>query len=204
MATDKAAGKEIRYWDDGWSPGGHVTVPKGYVVLAPGDTFVTKRVKQLAREQGRDIYVRMKKPKRKEYSTVVLYHVPPDLLGLARKEAEKTSTRREASRRRAAASRERRHGRFLEEARKALLTLYPRMPDDEAGWIVRHAFEVSSGRVGRSGKLALEEKLRLATVAHVRHSHTGYDYLLETMEKEDARSEVQGDIRAKLREWGGD
>lgn len=200
---EQAEGKEIRYWDDGWTPEGHVTVPLGYVGLAPGDHFVTRRVKQLALEQGRDIYVRMQKGRKKEYSQIVVYHVPPELLAQAREEADQTRARREAARRQAAAGRERRHERFLEEARVALLKLYPKVPEDEAEQVVRHAFEVGSGRVGRSGKLALDEKLRLAAVAHVRHVHTDYERLLDTMEKEDARAEIQADVRDKLREWGG-
>jgi hypothetical protein len=145
----------------------------------------------------------MKKARKKEYSQIVYYWVPPDLLAQARREGEETKARREAARRQAAASRERRHERFLVEARAALLKLYPRMPEDEAEEIVRHAFEVSSGRVGRSRQLALEERLRMATVAHVRHVHTDYDNLLDRMEREDAREEIRDDVREKLREWGG-
>jgi hypothetical protein len=80
--------------------------------------------------------------------------------------------------------------------------MYPGCPEDEAEDIVDHAFEVGSGRVGRTSDLDLVDKIRLAVVAHVRHTHTDYDELLqEIYDREYAREVTAGAIAAKLKTW---
>jgi len=78
------------------------------------------------------------------------------------------------------------------------------MPKKEAGWIADHAFEVSSGRVGRSSSVEIEKKIELAVNAYVRHNHTTYDDLLnQGWDRDAARQEVAGDIEQVLRQWRG-
>ena len=76
------------------------------------------------------------------------------------------------------------------------------MPEQEAGWIADHAFEVGSGRVGRSCSVDLEVKIELAALAHIRHNHTSYDDLLnQGREREDARLEIAEGVSKVFRDW---
>ena len=77
------------------------------------------------------------------------------------------------------------------------------MPPVDARTFIDRAFEVGSGRVGRSRKIELDDKLRLATIAHVRHTHTDYDDLVRDFGREEAREYVAGKISRIVRGWEG-
>jgi hypothetical protein len=88
----------------------------------------------------------------------------------------------------------------------ALRALYPRCPAPEAESIARHACAKYSGRVGRtaSAKALDPAAVRMATVAHVRHTHTDYDRLLAmSLDRVEARSLVRDKIEAILQTWSG-
>jgi hypothetical protein len=70
--------------------------------------------------------------------------------------------------------------------------------------IAEHACSKHSGRVGRSSAVKqLDEKaIRLAVVAHIRHSMTPYDELLMSgYDRLIARSEVNEKISDVLSSW---
>jgi hypothetical protein len=82
--------------------------------------------------------------------------------------------------------------------------LFPNCPVGRDQVIAEHACQKYSGRVGRStGAKSLEEKfIRLAVIAHIRHTDTNYDKLLsQGMERWDARGEVQEEIDGVLERW---
>ena len=61
-----------------------------------------------------------------------------------------------------------------------------------------------SGRVGRSAaaKDLDPQAIRLAVIAHIRHSHTNYDELLmETGHRQFARDQVRAQIDEVLARW---
>jgi hypothetical protein len=70
--------------------------------------------------------------------------------------------------------------------------------------IADHACEKYSGRVGRSAaaKRLDDEAIRLAVVAHVRHTETPYDVLLAAgADRHDARVQVAPLVDAVLAAW---
>jgi hypothetical protein len=82
--------------------------------------------------------------------------------------------------------------------------LHPGCPPDRAERIAAHACQKYSGRVGRSAaaKRLDEEAVRLAVVAHVRHTETRYDELLARgVERGDARDRVREDVNRVLSRW---
>lgn len=89
----------------------------------------------------------------------------------------------------------------------AIGSQFPNCPEDEAYEIACHACAVGSGRVGRTATLALEEKVRLAVVAHIRHCHTAYEQLLDDFgddeDRRHARHCVAGQIDAIFEKWQG-
>jgi hypothetical protein len=94
---------------------------------------------------------------------------------------------------------------FLASAMESRLKeLFPGCPQDGVKIIAQHTSVRSSGRVGRSaaGRSLEEAALRMATVAYVRHRHTGYDALLmKGIERGVARQMVRGEIDETLARW---
>jgi len=83
---------------------------------------------------------------------------------------------------------------------------YPACPPGREQVIAEHACRKYSGRVGRSAaaKELDAEAVRLAVIAHVRHSETNYDQLLsQGYERRDARAEVEGQVAHVLTRWSG-
>lgn len=82
--------------------------------------------------------------------------------------------------------------------------LYPACPEGREFEIAEHACLKYSDRVGRSAAARNldEDAIRLAVIAHVRHTETNYDDLLgEGYDRRDARSEVAAEIDRVLDRW---
>jgi hypothetical protein len=82
--------------------------------------------------------------------------------------------------------------------------LFPNCPAGREQVIAEHACQKYSGRVGRSAgaKNLDEEFIRLAVIAHIRHAETNYDeFLAQSMERKEARSEVQDEVDQVLARW---
>lgn len=91
--------------------------------------------------------------------------------------------------------------RFAEAVRAA----FPGCPPEREITIAQHACEKHSGRVGRSeaARLALDpEAVKLAVVAHIRHTETPYDSLLMAgLGREEARARVRDAVASVLAMW---
>lgn len=87
---------------------------------------------------------------------------------------------------------------------KRVRELFPHCPAGREQTIAEHACRKYSGRVGRSAgaKRLDEDFVRLAVIAHIRHSETNYDELLSRgMERGMARDEVADEIDKILDHW---
>jgi hypothetical protein len=127
-------------------------------------------------------------------------------LGLVRAEAECLSDgearlrrrEREAERR---AELDKEHvARFARRIRE----LYPHCPAGTENAIAEHACLRYSERVGRAAaaKALDEEAVRLAVVAHIRHTKTSYDELLAAgCDRQEARRQVAHQIQSVLECW---
>ena len=82
--------------------------------------------------------------------------------------------------------------------------MFPGCPAGRAREIAEHACLKYSGRVGRAAfaKKLDEEAVRLAVIAHLRHTETDYDeYLMKGYERWEARDLVREKIGKKLEKW---
>lgn len=89
---------------------------------------------------------------------------------------------------------------FAIEVRKQ----FPSCPEGVETLIAEHACRKYSGRVGRSAaaKDLKPKAIRLAVIAHIRHSETAYDrHLADGLSREEARREVQAAIQSVLTSW---
>lgn len=93
-----------------------------------------------------------------------------------------------------------------DEVRKRIKELFPKIPDQEAEDVITWGWKEGTGRVGTNETLDLSERVQLATIAKIRHTHTDYDYLLSSkvFEYHDARGETEKYILQKVKEWMGD
>jgi hypothetical protein len=95
-----------------------------------------------------------------------------------------------------------RHSRETEAAGRALARHFPAMPAADAAVLLRTAWKVGSGRVGRTGALDMVDKVRLAAQAYARHQCTDYDARLARGERRDAaREATRAAVRAQMRQW---
>jgi hypothetical protein len=105
---------------------------------------------------------------------------------------------------RAAERREELDHEYVEQFAQRLRDLFPACPHGREHLIAEHSCRKFSGRVGRSAaaKRFDEEMVRLAVIAHIRHTETRYDNLLASgLERRAARGEVQDDVRRVLQSW---
>ena len=82
--------------------------------------------------------------------------------------------------------------------------LFPGFPTGKEVAIAEHTCLKYSGRVGRSAEAKVfdEEAVRLAVIAHIRHSETSYDELLASgHDRWEARALVQGEVDRKLAQY---
>ncbi|HSR12496.1 MAG TPA: DUF2293 domain-containing protein [Thermodesulfobacteriota bacterium] len=93
---------------------------------------------------------------------------------------------------------------FLESFSARIREMFPGCPKKRARGIAEHACLKYSGRIGRSAaaKKFDEESIRVAVIAHIRHTETDYDLLLSRgYDRWDARDEVRDEIDQILEKW---
>lgn len=90
------------------------------------------------------------------------------------------------------------------QVRAAIKELFPRIPNYDLDYIVAHAWEEGTGRVGTNETLDLPRRVQLATIARIRHRYTDYDTLLRSFGWAQARIESEPYCLQKLIEWRGE
>ena len=159
------------------------------IFLTAGDAALTRR----ARKYSTLAAVVLKWSRaRKRYERQGLL-VESQALEKAEEECLADTEIRERRREREAEKRASMDREYVEKFAARVRQLFPRSPAGRERTIAEHACLKYSGRVGRSAaaKGLDEEAVRLALVAHIRHTETDYDLLLARgHERWDARSEV--------------
>jgi hypothetical protein len=95
---------------------------------------------------------------------------------------------------------------FVRNFAKHVRILFPNCPKGKEKIIAKHACLKYSGRVGRSSaaKNFNKEAIRLAVIAHIRHTKTKYDELISRgYDRYDARSHVQLEVETIVEQWEG-
>ena len=91
------------------------------------------------------------------------------------------------------------------KAKADLRKRYPKMPLVDLEKVLSHAFMKGSGRVGRTSRQSVERRASLAVGAHVRHTYTDYDGILNRgeMSREQARDVVWKKVKEIKLNWAG-
>lgn len=167
-------------------------VPKGYGFLRKGNPYLTSLCRRETTQAKRTLYVV------KDGSAVLGLRAPKWILAkVFQAERETRAKRKDNVQSRDNSAKE----KFLQ----ALGEQFPHLPEAEADKVASRAMKKRSGRVGRTGTLNLDTKVRLAVAAHARHGHTDYDERMKRREnREKARKAVHGDILKVMSAWKGD
>lgn len=169
----------------------HTPMPSGYKFLPKGDPYKTLNCRKKARAEGHDVYV-VHNPKHQQIGI----RVPAAIYDRVQEKAEQIRKSR-------ADSVQRKDKQMETDFRNSILSQYPKIPASDLEEVVEHATMKYSGKVGRTGNLALNEKTQLAVRAHIRHNYTDYDALLENnMPRHKARSQNLEKARDIAKEWG--
>ncbi|CAG9999243.1 unnamed protein product [Clonostachys byssicola] len=162
------------------------SMPKGYGFLPKGDPYRTGLCRRLTQAAGKQVYVVVDKRR-----TAVGIRAPKYIINeVHEKDRATREDRRVAVQKRDVATRS--------DFEVAILRLFPRIPLQDLEKVLDRALKKRSGRVGRTGKLTIDSKARLAVIAHIRHNHTEYDSLLK--QKRKSRGSARDDIAPKLKQ----
>jgi len=170
------------------------------VFLPSGDTALTRRADKHSRLSA--VVLKWSKA-RKRYERQGLL-VEKAALDQAESECLADAEIRERRKERDAERREGMDRKYLDIFARRIRELYPSCPANREKTIAEHACRKYSGRVGRSAaaKDLEEEAVRLAVAAHVRHTETDYDELLNSCsERQVARASVRGKVEEVLDAW---
>lgn len=170
------------------------------VFLPAGDAALTRRSKK--HSQLWAVVLKWSRA-RKRYERQGLL-VEEAALDAAEAECLADAELRERRRQRNALRREELDSQFVKQFADRILALYPSCPESRAQAIAQHACLKHSGRVGRSAaaKQLDAQAIRLAVIAHIRHTETDYDLLLMSgYERSDARQSVATQVDRALATW---
>lgn len=177
-------------------------MPGGWSFLPSGDPFVTRRVKMA----GVYWVAWLPRSRSRQHRRRTGLFAPTDTIVAAEAMARETEATRAKARVHNAAGRERAEARYREEFAEAVFAWLNFAPQFEtlarsiAEGAAARATTVGSGRVGRTRTLPLEQRVRLAARAHVRHRHTEYHeeldaLILDALELDDLDVEGMPDSR---------
>ncbi|KAK3301633.1 uncharacterized protein B0T15DRAFT_318671 [Chaetomium strumarium] len=167
-------------------------MPRGYRFVPQGNVYITKYCRKLTHDAQKTLYVVLD-----DRNKPIGLRCPIHIYETVRSQNKTTAAQR-------AVAVQKRDAAIEEKFEEALLKLFPDIPKAEIPLILKHALKKHSRRVGRAGKLALQDKVKLAVRAHIRHVHTDYDMLLKQgTSRPVAREKVWGRLNEIARQWGG-
>ena len=170
------------------------------VFLPSGNSALTRRAKK--HSQLSAVVIKWSRA-RKRYERQGLL-VEPEGLEQAEKECLADSESRRRRRERAAIQRKKLDNEYVKAFADKIREMYPSCPAGREKKIAEHACLKYSNRIGRTAqaKKFSEEAVRLAVIAHIRHTETDYDALLMLgVDRFEARSEVKRKVMSTLCEW---
>ena len=170
------------------------------VYLPSGDAALTRRSRKYSSLSA--VVLKFSRARKRSERQGIL--VESEALDRAERECAADASQREKRRAQAAVRGAELDREYVERFAGRIRELYPRCSPGRETTIAEHACRKYSGRVGRSAAAKeLDEKaVRAAVLAHIRHTETQYDELLvKGWERQEARSTVNDQVLAKLKQW---
>ncbi len=170
------------------------------VFLPSGDAALTRRAKKHSRLSA---VVLKWSQVRKQYERQGLL-VENEAVEQAEQECDADAEHREMRRARAMLRREELDQEYIRRFGERVREIYPQCPAGREQQIAEHACRKYSGRVGRSAaaKDLNQDAVRLAVLAHIRHTETDYDKFLSAgVDRVEARMRVRADVSRIAQKW---
>jgi hypothetical protein len=167
-------------------------MPKGYRFVPKGNVYITKNCRKKTHDADKTLYVVVD-----ERDKPLGLRCPSHIYHAVMREHRATAEQR-------AAAVQKRDAAIEESFEETMVTLFPKIPKAEIPQILKHSLKKHSRRVGRTGTVALHDRVKLAVRAHIRHVHTDYDQLLKQgVDRVTAREKVWARLNEVARLWGG-
>ncbi|KAH6895454.1 hypothetical protein B0T10DRAFT_216716 [Thelonectria olida] len=164
-------------------------MPKGYGFLKKGTLYLTANVRRKTHAANKTLFVV------KDKSGVLGLRAPKWILHQVFDEEKATREKRKEKV-------QRRDKAGEKEFETSIRALFPKIPADDVQAVISRALKKRTGRVGRTTLLTVEERAKLAVLAHIRHRHTEYDTLIRDMGRNNARKTIEPKMKEVLAEWG--
>ena len=179
--------------------GAVLTVPRGWVLLPPGDAGLTRRAKASGPH-----WVVQEQRGRKAFSRGIWTAADVDAIRAAL-EAERATPAHAKRTEAAAKRRDEAQADYVEDFRGAVVAFLGFGPDHAdladrlAEAVTAHATPVGSGTVARTKRIPVEERAEAAVIAWMRHQTTAYDTMIIPREK-GKRREVRRQLARRSQE----
>ncbi|KAI1130987.1 hypothetical protein F5Y10DRAFT_93761 [Nemania abortiva] len=166
-------------------------LPQGYKFLPKGNPYMTRNCRQRTQLAHQVVYAVVNDEKKQ-----VGIRIPASIHDAVEQSERSTRQSRQQN--------VMKHDKSVEECfRKAILDRFPQIPPRELRMVMSRATQKGQGRVGRTGTIEMEEKARLATQAHIRHTKTDYDKILKGgTGRESARKSTFQIVLDISKQWG--
>jgi hypothetical protein len=153
-----------------------LNVPDGWVLLAPGDAALTRRVKAAG-----DHWIVQEKKGRRVFSRGIWAAATTIERILVELEAERSTEKFAKKKDADARRREKAQAEYVEDFLGAVVTflafhpMHAALANKLARAVTDHATPVGSGTVARTKRNSVEQRAEAAVIAWMRHQTTGYD-----------------------------
>ncbi|PSR79725.1 hypothetical protein BD289DRAFT_355431, partial [Coniella lustricola] len=165
-------------------------LPRGYSFVRKGNVYITANCRRQTQASSQTVYIVLGRGKKQ-----LGIAVPTPILVQVRQDEADTRDAR-------ATNVQRRDQSIHDDFEAVLRREFPSMPPKSLPKVLHTALQKRKGKVGRTGTLSDRDKAYLAVRAHIRHSETPYEQLMETgLEKEQARNMVAPQVDAIAQAW---
>lgn len=166
------------------------SLPRGYSFVHKGNVYITSNCRKQTQAANETVYI-VQGHGNKQLGIAV---PTPILRQVRQDEADTRDTR--------AANVQKRDQSIHDDFEAVTRREFPLMPPESLPMVLHMALQKRKGKVGRTGTLSSRDKAHLAVRAHIRHSETPYEQLMESgMSREQARDMVAPQVDTIAQSW---
>lgn len=166
------------------------SLPRGYSFVRKGNVYITSNCRKQTQTANETVYVVQGRGNKQ-----LGIAVPTPILRQVRQDEADTRNAR-------AANVQKRDQSIHDDFEAVIQREFPLMPPDSLPKVLHTALQKRKGKVGRTGTLSNRDKAHLAVRAHIRHSETPYEQLMESgLSREQARDMVAPQVDAIAQSW---
>lgn len=172
-------------------------LPEGYSYVPRGNNYITRRCRQRTEAAQLVVYTIIDDQNTK--LGPIGLGIPTDILKIVELKEQETREQRSASM-------AQRDAHLEAVFTEVMMKMYPKMPKTSIPKVIQMALKKGEGKVGRTTRLEMQEKVYFAVRAHIRHFFTDYDAILRSKgisaNKWEVRKTIASQITSIAASWG--